>query len=109
MMTGALASRRKRHRRTRRGLLVAAAGLAIATALSAGIWLDGEIGRIAAALPPAPDPAAIPTSTVVLDRNGRLLRPFTIADGRWRLPVERDAVDPRYLAMLIAYEDRRFA
>ena len=34
-----------------------------------------------------PDPAAIATSTIVVDRDGRLLRPFTIADGRWRLPV----------------------
>ncbi len=47
-------------------------------------------------------------STVVLDRDGRLLRPFTMANGRWRLPVSHTQVDPRYLAMLIAYEDARF-
>jgi penicillin-binding protein 1C len=47
-------------------------------------------------------------STVVLDRDGRLLRPFTTAEGRWRLPVSADDVDPRYLAMLKAFEDRRF-
>jgi penicillin-binding protein 1C len=28
--------------------------------------------------------------------------------GRWRLPIETDDVDPRYLAMLKAYEDGRF-
>ncbi|MFB1487608.1 MULTISPECIES: penicillin-binding protein 1C [unclassified Thiocapsa] len=48
------------------------------------------------------------TSTLMLDRDGRLLRAFTVADGRWRLPVDLDAVDPTYVAMLLAYEDRRF-
>jgi penicillin-binding protein 1C len=47
-------------------------------------------------------------STIVLDRSGRLLRAFTTQDGRWRLPVEAKDVDQRYLAMLIAFEDRRF-
>ncbi len=51
---------------------------------------------------------AVETSIVVLDRNGRLLRPFQVADGRWRMPVMLDAVDPTYLAFLQAYEDRRF-
>lgn len=48
------------------------------------------------------------TSAQILDRNGRLLRPFTVANGRWRLPVSLDEVDPAYVAMLIAIEDRRF-
>ncbi|MGL5446032.1 MAG: penicillin-binding protein 1C [Rhabdaerophilum sp.] len=47
-------------------------------------------------------------SAVVLDREGKLLRPFVMADGRWRMPVKVSEVDPRYLDMLIAYEDRRF-
>jgi penicillin-binding protein 1C len=47
-------------------------------------------------------------STVVVDRDGRLLRPFTLPDGRWRLPATTHDVDPRYLAMLIATEDGRF-
>jgi penicillin-binding protein 1C len=47
-------------------------------------------------------------STVVLDRHGQLLRPFAMKGGRWRLPIETDDVDPRYLAMLKAYEDGRF-
>ena len=59
-------------------------------------------------LPALPDPAAIVTSQVVLDRSDRLLRPFTIAEGRWRLPVTSAEADPRFLKMLIAYEDRRF-
>ncbi len=48
------------------------------------------------------------TSVEVLARDGRLLRAFTVADGRWRLAVAPDQVDPGYLAMLIGYEDRRF-
>lgn len=59
-------------------------------------------------LPPLPEPGEIATSFVVLDRSDRLLRPFTITDGRWRLPVTRADVDPRFVEMLIAYEDRRF-
>lgn len=47
-------------------------------------------------------------STVVLDRNDRLLRAFTTTDGRWRLPVDVGDVDERYLAMLMAFEDKRF-
>jgi len=62
----------------------------------------------AATLPPLDFAAASERSTVVLDREGRLLRPFLTQDGRWKLPVTHADVDPRYLAMLKAYEDRRF-
>lgn len=47
-------------------------------------------------------------STEVVDANGRLLRAFTTADGKWRLKTAVDDVDPVYLALLKAYEDRRF-
>ncbi len=47
-------------------------------------------------------------SPVVLDRDGQLLRAFTMPDGRWRLPVTAQDVDPRFIAMLLAYEDHRF-
>jgi penicillin-binding protein 1C len=47
-------------------------------------------------------------SVTVLDRQGLLLRAFTVADGRWRLPVDLATVDRGYLAQLIAYEDKRF-
>jgi penicillin-binding protein 1C len=47
-------------------------------------------------------------SAIVTDRDGRLLRAFTLPDGRWRLPARSTEIDPRYLAMLLAYEDRRF-
>jgi len=48
------------------------------------------------------------TSTEMRDRDGALLRLYTVADGRWRLSVSPDAVDPRYVAILIAFEDKRF-
>ena len=57
---------------------------------------------------PPPIEAADALSTIVVDRDGRLLRAFTTPDGRWRLPVEPEAVDPRYLQILMAFEDRRF-
>jgi penicillin-binding protein 1C len=47
-------------------------------------------------------------STIVVDREGRLLRAFTLPDGRWRLPLKVDEVDPRYLKLLLSYEDARF-
>ena len=57
---------------------------------------------------PPPGVKTIETSPTVVDRDGALLRPYAVADGRWRLPVVLDEVDPDFLAMLIAYEDKRF-
>ena len=59
-------------------------------------------------LGPAPLGEGIEFSTVVIDRNGQLLRPYATVDGRWRLPATVKDVDPRYLDLLIAYEDKRF-
>lgn len=54
-------------------------------------------------------PSVLPdTSVEVRDRNGELLRAYTVEDGRWRLGVALAQVDPRFLDMLIAYEDKRF-
>ena len=48
-------------------------------------------------------------STTIVDRHGKLLRAYAMADGRWRLPVHAATdVDPTYLKLLFAYEDRRF-
>jgi len=66
------------------------------------------LAEIDASLPPTPDVAAVAVSTVVLDRNGKLLRPFTTSDGYWRLPVKLSDVDKRFISMLVAYEDRNF-
>jgi penicillin-binding protein 1C len=60
-------------------------------------------------LGPLPPEQARQVSTTVVDRNGRLLRAYAMADGRWRLPVDaRTGVDPGYLKLLLAFEDRRF-
>jgi penicillin-binding protein 1C len=59
-------------------------------------------------LGPVPLGEHITYSTLVVDRDQKLLRPFITRDGYWRLPVSHKDVDPRFLAMLIAYEDRRF-
>ncbi|HEX3883831.1 MAG TPA: penicillin-binding protein 1C [Stellaceae bacterium] len=47
-------------------------------------------------------------STLVLARDGSILRGFLSADGKWRLPVSPGEVDPLYLRMLVAAEDKRF-
>ena len=89
-----------------RPILLALAGAAVllAASLAAGVaWT-----RYAASLGPLDLAASREGSTIVVDRSGRLLRPFTLPDGRWRLPATTHDVDPRYLAMLIAYEDGRF-
>ncbi|MZR13642.1 penicillin-binding protein 1C [Maritimibacter sp. DP07] len=53
-------------------------------------------------------PLTVETSDEVLDRDGRLLRAYTVADGRWRLGLDGAPVDPLFLDLLIAYEDKRF-
>jgi penicillin-binding protein 1C len=65
--------------------------------------------RIAVArMGPLPLADANTVSVTVLDREDRLLRAFTTSEGRWRLPLDPAEVDPRYLAMLMAFEDKRF-
>ena len=78
-------------------------------------WLAVPAALIAcsiAALWVVPPPAldrSHSASVLVLAADGSILRGFLTADGKWRLPVEPDAVDPLYRRMLIAAEDRRFA
>src|SRR4051794_16990137 len=90
-------------RRGRIAKLLAALALAvvvsIVTALTA--WTIS--------LGPLPLREAKAVSTTVVDRHGKLLRAYAMADGRWRLPVSaRKDVDPTYLKLLLAYEDQRF-
>ena len=71
--------------------------------------MTGAFGAWVASLGPLPLEQARQVSTTIVDRNGKLLRAYAMADGRWRLPVDaRTAVDPGYLKLLLAYEDRRF-
>jgi penicillin-binding protein 1C len=47
-------------------------------------------------------------SPEVTARDGSLLRAFLSKDGAWRIKTTPDQVGVRYLAMLKAYEDKRF-
>ena len=87
-------------RRADRLILCTALLLFIAATLRDG--LDRWIA--ATTLPPLISETSVETR----DREDRLLRVYTVADGRWRLAARPDRVDPDFLAMLIAYEDRRF-
>ena len=90
-------------RRWRRWKLVAGA-LAVA-----GIAVAGGCAAWVQSLGPLPLAQAKQISTTVVDRNGKLLRAYAMADGRWRLPVNaKTSVDPGYLDLLLAYEDKRF-
>jgi penicillin-binding protein 1C len=75
----------------------------------AGLMVAGAFAAWVASLGPLPLGQAQKVSTTVVDRNGKLLRAYAMADGRWRLPVDaRTGIDPGYLKLLLAYEDRRF-
>ena len=76
----------------------AGAGVLAAIAAGAGVYSLGKppLGR------------HLETSHVVLDREGRLLRAYATGEGRWRLPATEKDVDPRFLRLLFAYEDKRF-
>jgi penicillin-binding protein 1C len=75
--------------------------LALATVVAFTAWV--------LSLGPLPLDQAKQVSATIVDRNGKLLRAYAMADGRWRLPVDaKTAIDPGYLKLLFAYEDRRF-
>jgi penicillin-binding protein 1C len=84
------------------------AGAFAATLVVAVLAASVALWRFAATLGPLDLATAQVRSTEVLDRDGRLLRAFTTPDGRWRLPVTTADVDPRFIALLKAYEDKRF-
>jgi penicillin-binding protein 1C len=82
-------------------LILASFGGAVAVmTLFCGAWV--------AALGPAPLGRHLDYSHLVLDREGRLLRAYATPEGRWRLPATVKDVDPRFLKLLFAYEDKRF-
>ena len=76
---------------------------------AAGLIAAGVFASWAVSLGPLPLAEARQVSQTVVDRHGKLLRAYAMADGRWRLPVDaRISVDPGYLKLLFAYEDKRF-
>ncbi|MBV9983132.1 MAG: penicillin-binding protein 1C [Bradyrhizobium sp.] len=87
----------------RRAVRVVAAITLVIVCLS-GIFIAWVIS-----LGPLPLAKAREISTSIVDRNGKLLRAYAMADGRWRLPVSSKAdVDPTYLKVLLGFEDQRF-
>jgi penicillin-binding protein 1C len=83
-----------------RWILAGGCTAAIAAVIAVAWWM--------VSLGPLPRIDTIEYSALVLDREDRLLRPYATGQGRWRLPAAVDGVDPRYLSLLLAYEDRRF-
>jgi penicillin-binding protein 1C len=64
----------------------------VATSVAFACWV--------VTLGPLPLEQAREVSTVIVDRNGKLLRAYAMADGRWRLPVDATTdVDPTYLKL----------
>ncbi len=81
--------------------LASLAGAVLLTALAGTAWVY--------LLGPPPLGKDLETSHVVLDREGKLLRAYATTEGRWRLPATEKDVDPRFLKLLFAYEDKRFS
>ncbi len=92
-----------------RSRLLGLAALVLMVGGSASLIYGNQVvNELRHTLPPVPDLATVPVSTLVVDNAGALLRPFTADGGRWRLPVSIPDVDPRFLDMLVAYEDKTF-
>ncbi|MFP3543561.1 penicillin-binding protein 1C [Rhizobium sp. SIMBA_035] len=82
-------------------IIASAAGVIFAGALALGL------DALDKAYPPPLDTAG-QVSAEVLDADDQLLRAFATPEGRWRLKTDVSDVDPQFLRMLVAYEDRRF-
>jgi len=82
---------------------------AAAISAAAGLIMAGVFAAWVVSLGPLPLEQARKVSTTIVDRNGKLLRAYAMADGRWRLPADaKTGIDPGYIKLLLAYEDRRF-
>ncbi|MDQ6433371.1 penicillin-binding protein 1C [Mesorhizobium sp. LHD-90] len=89
-------------RKLLRRAAIALAGCAALAALSIAALFSLD-----RAFPP-PLPEKIVTSKEVVDRDGALLRAYATSDGFWRFETGLDEVDPEFIKMLVAYEDKRF-
>src|SRR5208282_6239039 len=86
---------------TRMRLATIIASLAVVGAFAGAAWWITTLG-------PAPVGSDLEFSATVVDREDRLLRAYATGEGRWRLPATVADVDPRFFAVLFAYEDKRF-
>ncbi|NLY74183.1 MAG: penicillin-binding protein 1C [Firmicutes bacterium] len=65
--------------------------------------------KLVAFLVPIPKQGLFPpSSTLVFDADGKLLRAFTAPDGIWRISTSLDQISPVLQKFLIAYEDQLF-
>ncbi|MGA2124871.1 MAG: transglycosylase domain-containing protein, partial [Xanthobacteraceae bacterium] len=94
------AAQRRRLRRWFNILLSATAAILLCLLAISAAWV--------VSLGPAPLGEGLDSSTLVVDRDSRLLRVYATAEGRWRMPASLDTVDPRFVEALIAFEDKRF-
>ena len=74
--------------------------IVIAILIGATLWIKS--------LGPTPLGQDLSYSRLVVDRDGRLLRPYASEQGLWRIRAGVENVDPRFLDLLLNYEDRRF-
>lgn len=75
-------------------------------AVSAAIIVAGLLALDQILPPPLERGAAL--SAMVTDRNGKPLRAFPTAEGRWRFQADLDAIDPVFIDALLQVEDQRF-
>lgn len=85
-----------------RKLAIAAASAAAVVGLS---W--GALESLDRAFPPPLDTRTA-LSAEVVDSDGAVLRAYAAKDGAWRFTTELENVDPEFVKMLVAYEDKRF-
>jgi penicillin-binding protein 1C len=96
----------EKNRTRARGLHAWSIAFAIICCAALAILVGGM--RWISGLGPTPLGRDLEYSTLVVDREGRLLRPYATSEGRWRIPVSVESVDPRFLKLLFTYEDKRF-
>lgn len=81
----------------------------MAVAIAAVLVLAGGLGFDVLDRAYPPDLTRLDSlSRQVVDSDGQPLRTYLAADGRLRLAARIEDVDPQYLKMLIAFEDKRF-
>jgi penicillin-binding protein 1C len=87
--------------------LIRRAAIALAACATLAALSTAALFSLDRAFPP-PLPEKIVASQEVVDRDGALLRAYATPDGYWRFRTSLDDVDPEFVKMLVAYEDKRF-
>jgi len=87
-------------RNKRKGLLAAGALAGAVAGCALALWVSD--------MPPPRLDRFLNSASVVVDRQGEVLRAFPARDGAWRFVVSPDEVDSGYLGMLLSFEDKAF-